>query len=318
MATSTASRCGGSLGKIEDTAHASGDVGVMALAVRQDTQVDFGADGDYVPLSVDGNGSMRVALSTSDAAIGSVTLGAGTAEIGKLAAGSAAIGSVTVSSIVAGTGATNVGKAEAASHSSGDVGVMMLGVRGDTTNYAPLTVDALGSLMTRAPTRHPIAYSTEVTVTAFVVLVDLSATGVFPHSETGYVMLDRIAFDVQFSTGTAVANIKIGVITRIDATDADVSWLYHAVPGAANSYDHRRTIEEFPGGLTFYTSGGNLQDAVTNITDANLSSIKTGVTLDSPVGSVTPAVGDVVMELGYDTDSFNITLSALYHTESTA
>ena len=270
MATSTASRCGGSLGKIEDTAHASGDVGVMALAVRQDTQVDFGADGDYVPLSVDGNGSMRVALSTSDAAIGSVTLGAGTAEIGKLAAGSAAIGSVTVSSIVAGTGATNVGKAEAASHSSGDVGVMMLGVRGDTTNYAQLTVDALGSLMTRAPTRNPIAYSTEVTVTAFVVLVDLSATGVFPHSETGYVMLDRIAFDVQFSTGTAVANIKIGVITRIDATDADVSWLYHAVPGAANSYDHRRTIEEFPGGLTFYTSGGNLQDAVTNITDANL------------------------------------------------
>jgi hypothetical protein len=32
----------------------------MALAVRQDSQVDFGADGDYVPLSIDGNGALRV------------------------------------------------------------------------------------------------------------------------------------------------------------------------------------------------------------------------------------------------------------------
>jgi hypothetical protein len=48
------------LGKLEDAAHSSGDLGVMALAVRQDTQVDFAADGDYVPLSVDGAGGVRV------------------------------------------------------------------------------------------------------------------------------------------------------------------------------------------------------------------------------------------------------------------
>lgn len=44
----------------EDAAHGSGDSGVMALAVRQDSQVDFGADGDYVPLSIDANGALRV------------------------------------------------------------------------------------------------------------------------------------------------------------------------------------------------------------------------------------------------------------------
>ena len=49
------------LGKAEDAAHTSGDTGVMMLAVRQDSQVDFGADGDYVPLRVDANGDLAVA-----------------------------------------------------------------------------------------------------------------------------------------------------------------------------------------------------------------------------------------------------------------
>lgn len=48
------------LGKAEDTAHTSGDVGVMSLFVRQNTQADFGADGDYVPGSVDSSGALRV------------------------------------------------------------------------------------------------------------------------------------------------------------------------------------------------------------------------------------------------------------------
>lgn len=50
------------LGKAEDAAHTSGDVGVMALFVRQDSQADFGADGDYVPGSIDGDGALRVAI----------------------------------------------------------------------------------------------------------------------------------------------------------------------------------------------------------------------------------------------------------------
>ena len=44
----------------EDAVHVSGDIGTMALAVRQDTQADFGADGDYVPLSIDADGALRV------------------------------------------------------------------------------------------------------------------------------------------------------------------------------------------------------------------------------------------------------------------
>ena len=49
------------LGQTEDTAHTTGDIGAMALAVRQDTAgtlVD--TDGDYAPLQVDSTGALRV------------------------------------------------------------------------------------------------------------------------------------------------------------------------------------------------------------------------------------------------------------------
>jgi hypothetical protein len=50
-----------SLGKAEDAAHSSGDVGVMALAVRNDAGTALaGTTGDYIPLSTDANGALRV------------------------------------------------------------------------------------------------------------------------------------------------------------------------------------------------------------------------------------------------------------------
>lgn len=48
------------LGKAEDAAHASGDVGVMALTVRTNTAASrAGTDGDYQPLITDTNGRLH-------------------------------------------------------------------------------------------------------------------------------------------------------------------------------------------------------------------------------------------------------------------
>lgn len=56
------------LGKAEDAAHASGDVGIMALAVRRDTAAaSSGTDGDYEPLATDGTGRLRTATNIKDA-----------------------------------------------------------------------------------------------------------------------------------------------------------------------------------------------------------------------------------------------------------
>lgn len=49
------------LGKAEDAAHASGDVGVMVLAVRKDTAASgAGSDGDFQALSTDATGQLRI------------------------------------------------------------------------------------------------------------------------------------------------------------------------------------------------------------------------------------------------------------------
>ena len=60
VATTMAASATGSPAKAEDAVHASGDVGVFALAVRNDNAATAptSANGDYSQLSVDGNGAL--------------------------------------------------------------------------------------------------------------------------------------------------------------------------------------------------------------------------------------------------------------------
>lgn len=107
-----------------------------------------------------GNGTaataLRVTLPTDGTGV--VGLIAGSAAIGKLAANTGVdIGDVDVTSIVPGTGATNLGKAEDAAHTTGDVGVMILGVRNDANasfgadlDYTPITTDSGGNQNVRS------------------------------------------------------------------------------------------------------------------------------------------------------------------------
>lgn len=118
------------LGKAEDAIHVSGDVGVMSLAVRNDALTPLAANGDYVPLMVNGDGSLVVFINDGLVAVSSLA------------------------DVIPGTGAVNLGKAEDAVHASGDVGVMSLAVRKDAVgtlagtdgDYAPLQVTSLGAL----------------------------------------------------------------------------------------------------------------------------------------------------------------------------
>jgi hypothetical protein len=133
------------LSKAEDSAHASGNHGIMALTVRQDTAAALsGTDADYQPLITDASGRLHIA-----------PLVTGSAAIGKLAANSGIdIGDVDVTSIIAGVGATNLGKARDSALGATDTGVMALAVRDDTLttltpvdgDYVPLRVGSTGKL----------------------------------------------------------------------------------------------------------------------------------------------------------------------------
>lgn len=72
------------LGKAEDTPHASGDVGIMALAVRKDTPTPLaGTDGDYAPLEVDSSGYQYVRNADDPWAAGTVLSASGTSVTGQ-------------------------------------------------------------------------------------------------------------------------------------------------------------------------------------------------------------------------------------------
>lgn len=110
-----------------------------------------------------GTGVQRVTLANDST--GQVALAAGSAAIGKLAANSGVdIGDVdvtTVGTVTPGTAATSLGKAEDAAHTTGDVGVMALGVRNDTladvtnttADYSQVSTDIKGRVMTAGAPR---------------------------------------------------------------------------------------------------------------------------------------------------------------------
>lgn len=116
------------------------------------------ADGLLVNLGANNDVTITSGTITTVSTVTSVTaianaLPAGTNAIGKLTANSGVdIGDVDVTSVIPGSGGTNLGKAEDGGHTTGDVGVMTLGVRNDALaaisgsdlDYTPPATDSAG------------------------------------------------------------------------------------------------------------------------------------------------------------------------------
>lgn len=154
------------LGKAEDAAHSSGDTGVMALAVRNDTRASLsGTDGDYSPLQLNASGDLRVDGSAvtqpvSDAG-GSLTVDGTVSISGTVTVGSHAVTNAgTFATQVDGAALTalqlidNIVAVEDAAASGGESGVPVLAVRRDVASsgvsadgdFANLSVDSTGAL----------------------------------------------------------------------------------------------------------------------------------------------------------------------------
>lgn len=157
------------LGKAEDSAHSSGDIGAMALAVRNDTEGSLvSADGDYAPLQVDSSGRLRV-ISDLDV--------------------------------------TNLSeKAEDAAHSSGDIGDYVLAVRADTRptdantsadgDYASFFVNDSGEL-----------YVKDTDAAALLTTIDADTSNI--ASDTAALVVDLAAIETELlDQGTTLDGIK--------------------------------------------------------------------------------------------------------------
>lgn len=117
------------LAKAEDAAHTSGDEGIQLLAVRRDTATALGADGDYAPLILDGNGRLHIA---------------------PLVAGTALIGKVDHSSTGIGHGVKTITSAGTDEALAGSTAAKWVTVQSQTDNTGWIAVGATGVDATEA------------------------------------------------------------------------------------------------------------------------------------------------------------------------
>ena len=154
-----------------------------------------------------------------------------------------------------------------------------------------------------------------ISATAYAALIDLSDTTNFPHENTARIDLSWLKVVLELASNS-VGTVKLGVITRVDGTNGDVSWLF-VVPFTKSGTRRILSINNFaPSQLKLGVTGGALDYAVTNDTSTNVAAINTGTTLDSPRGTstVTPAVGDVVIGYTHTSGSaWDATVSCFYH-----
>lgn len=217
------------IGKAEDVASASADVGIPAMVIQLATPADTaGTDGDYAMLQMSAG---RVWASAKI----DTALPAGTNAIGKLSANSGVdIGDVdvtTVGTITPGTAASSLGKAEDAAHSSGDVGVMALTVRQNTAaalagtdaDYQPLITDSTGRLHVHDTSLETAVAAVTTAITSSSVTVGAGAV----DATTGRIVIATDSPDVVTlgaktdakSTATDTTSISmVSVLKQISAS----------------------------------------------------------------------------------------------------
>lgn len=151
----------------------------------------------------------------------------------------------------------------------------------------------------------------DVAATEYAILVDLSDRVNFPHNDVGRIDLHSAFFLVQKGSNT-VGAIQLGVITRIDGTDADISF----VQGVSfNSADARSFTRDrlFSSPLRLGQSGGKLTRVSSSFAVTNETAVNTGLTLPSAEGNITPALGDLVIRFVHTSGSaFTGTASIQY------
>ena len=152
-----------------------------------------------------------------------------------------------------------------------------------------------------------------LTATTYYVLVDLSDTTNFPHDSTGRIDFSLIKAEIEKSNANEDITIKIGLLTRVDGTDGDVSWLWGLSSDRSDAKFIEETINYAPSQLKFAVGR-----FITNDLSANVAAINTGAALESPRGAatVTPAVGDVILGVIIGTATADIDLEILYHSEA--
>lgn len=197
---------------------------------------------------------------------------------------------------------------------------ILVGQQEGGTTYQNVSTTSANELLTNTLASNRTSRSlysiSGVSANTYALLVDLNDTTNYPHSQTNYLNIDTFSCSVSFSSNTAQARVKIGVITRIDGVNADISFLISKIPSVQSANDSILLHENYqPSSIQCNVNSGILVGSVTNDKSTNDTNINTGITLSSPTGNVTPAVGDIIIFFGYVADQYDATVSIIYHSQ---
>lgn len=153
-----------------------------------------------------------------------------------------------------------------------------------------------------------------IAATTYAVLVDLNDTAHWPHSGTNYLDLFKVYMTVDRASNTH-GTLRVGVITRVDATSADVTF-FNRLDFDNSSDAHLTRDRSFsPSTLSMKQSGGMVSRFVSTGRVTGLTAINTATPMESYLGpaSVVPAVGDVIIGFEYASGgAYSATVSCFY------
>lgn len=178
-----------------------------------------------------------------------------------------------------------------------------------------MDVTADGSLMTTTVERDKnvtVLYVGEsIAATAYALLVDVSSTG--PHEQPGSGEISFAAMQVDRANST-VGRMSVGVITRIDNTNADITFI-RGISFTHGDEPNIIRIENFaPSRIRCEVVAGDTPYIASNSVSLNDTLVQADVALPGPNGNVLPQVGDIVVRFLHTSGgTWNGGVSLLYH-----
>lgn len=158
-----------------------------------------------------------------------------------------------------------------------------------------------------------------IQATTYAILVDLSDTTHWKHDQTGRIDLSYISMQVD-RAANSVGTLYVGIVTRVDATNGDISYI-RTLQFQNNSETHLLRTDNFsPSQYKLGVVGGSFNSGIITNKESNISAVNTVTALNSPLGTATviPAVGDMIIKYEHTSGSgWRGAAAVLYHGQAT-
>jgi hypothetical protein len=170
--------------------------------------------------------------------------------------------------------------------------------------------------------RYRLAVAANVSTAA--VVIDLSDTANFKHTDTGQLNISSIKLDID-KAAASTTTVRLGAVNFVDSSTGSVTWFYAKESGLnvsnSNTVDFLSYVPNFlrlkvnPAATT--QTDGSTPYLLSNDTTSGSTIYQTDVNLPSPIaaGVSAPGPGDVVMLVTNGTAAVTVNVEIQYHAD---